>query len=619
MVRMDVTRALLIALSMMGAAGVARPAFAQPAPVCNLQAVAANKAELTRLTALRRFDSHAVSNDAFVAASQLYVQSAEACFAVLYGPATQTIDDGGLFVDVDHLSSFILYGNKWGTGAPYTGTGGDNVGPHLPGGTVTYSFMPSGLNLSAEPGGVVGSSLALSSLPTYQPCFRTEIVNALAAWSAVANIQFVEVADSGLPFNAFAATGDIRIGAHAFDGPSGTLAHAYYPPPGGSATGDVHFDQAENWSCTPGPGLMDIGLVALHEVGHALGLAHETRSERPAVMNPAYNPSVANVLLGDDVDGIVNIYGSSTGATDDLLVNFGADFGLWRYSYRGGWGQLDTQSPEAVLVADLDGNGIKDLVINFGGDTGVWVYMNTASWFQLHPESPTHMVAGDLDGNGLDDLILSFPGAGLYVWYNSTTWVSIHPSEPSLMAVGNIDGRLGADLVVDFPGNGVWTYRNDSVWSQLHGADASLIAIARMDQAAAAPAATGPPGCDDILIAFPGNGLFQYTNDSGWSLVNSFVPLRLAVGDLDLDGRDDLTIDFGPSVGLWTLTNGATWTKLHYLSSESITMGDLDGNGQDEIIVDFGPGYGIWVRVNNSSWLQLHGASAVEIKVADFN
>ena len=43
-------------------------------------------------------------------------------------------------------------------------------------------------------------------------------------------------------------------GAHALDGPSTILAHAYYPPPGGSATGDVHFDQEENWSCMPGSG-----------------------------------------------------------------------------------------------------------------------------------------------------------------------------------------------------------------------------------------------------------------------------------------------------------------------------------------------------------------------------
>jgi hypothetical protein len=188
------------------------------------------------------------------------------------------------------------------------------------------------------------------------------------------------------------------------------------------------------------------------------------------------------------------------------------------------------------------------------------------------------------------------------------------------MAVGNIDGALGADLIANFRGAGVWTFRNNSVWSQLHALDASLITTGRLDTAAGFPVESDSVnrGLDDVLLAFPGYGLYQYSNNATWTQVHRLSPLRVAVGDFDLDGKDDLTVDFGPGYGLWTLTNGFTWAQLHPSSSNAIAMGDFDGNGQDEIAVDFGAG-GIWLQVNARSWLQLSAASQVEFNVVDFH
>lgn len=242
-----------------------------------------------------------------------YISMNANCYDELYGKNAESnasdshIDDGGLWYDSPSgeikSSEFNLLGTKWGAGSPFAG--GQNAnGPRRAGGVVTYSFMATGVSNAAES---ADSNLAFSSLPTYQNCFETEIVRAFAMWSAVANIQFQRVGDNGVPSNQSGATGDIRIGAHSFDGRSGTLAHAFFAPPNGNTiAGDTHFDRAEIWTCTPQGGI-DIGIVATHEFGHSIGLRHE-EAGAVAIMNPFYNPSVPS-LRQDDINGAVSIYG----------------------------------------------------------------------------------------------------------------------------------------------------------------------------------------------------------------------------------------------------------------------------------------------------------------------
>lgn len=238
------------------------------------------------------------------AAAQEYIRVSKLCYDQL---ETQTsaealqantpgfIDDGGVILNQGASAEFVLTGNKWGSTAEGT-----------PGGTVTYSLMGNGISLSDEG---TGKSVAISSLPTFQPCFITDIETAFAAWQAVSNIKFVQVSDNGAAFNSPSAVGDIRIGAHAFDGPYGTLAHAYFPPPNGyTAAGDLHFDSSENWTCNASG--VDIGVVAMHEIGHTLGLQHENTTT-VAIMDPYYNSGLST-LQKDDINGITTLYGPAS-------------------------------------------------------------------------------------------------------------------------------------------------------------------------------------------------------------------------------------------------------------------------------------------------------------------
>ena len=259
--------------------------------------------------------------------ARLYIDQNIACFDTLYAqPSKQQnasqatnlvrIDDGGLWFDANTGErSFRLGNTKWGANSPFFPSGGGQNanGPGSSGGVVTYSFIDNGVSHAAEQEAgepEVDANLAYSSLPNFSSCFETEITRAFAAWSAVADIQFREVSDDGTPTDSFGAIGDIRIGAHSFDGTFGILAHAFFPPPNGATVaGDVHFDRAESWACTPSNGVIDIGIIAIHEFGHAIGLQHEEQGAR-AIMNPLYDPNIATLTV-DDIAGAISIYGSA--------------------------------------------------------------------------------------------------------------------------------------------------------------------------------------------------------------------------------------------------------------------------------------------------------------------
>jgi hypothetical protein len=569
---------------------------------CNLDALARSKSEFQRLQALSRFNPAAVSAEQLRAASSDYVARAEACYNELYGPPTQNIDDGAMIMRPDGFVEPFntgwgpgAIGLKWGAGSPFTG--GVNVpGPGIPGGTVTYSYMANGVDMSVEG---TSPNVAITSLPGFQACFLTEISNAFAAWAAITNIQFAQVADSGMPFNDPGATGDIRIGAHVFDGVSSTLAHAFAPPPNGdTAAGDLHFDQSEPYACSPGPGVFDIGIIAAHEIGHAIGLNHEASPPggNPALMNPTYNPSVATGPLGDDVNGIVSIYGILVGPpARELIFDFGAGNGISFYRWGAAFTQIHPTTPDTIAVGDLDTNAKDDLIIDFGS-SGVWVLLNNSVWSQLHPSSPAGMATGDLDNNGLDEIILNFPGGGIWIYYNSTSWTQLHGLNWARIGVGNIDATAGDDLIIEFSGQGIWSFRNNTIWAQVHpaGAVGNNLGIGDIDG----------NGRDDVIIAFQGGGgTWAYLNNTSWSFIHGTSVTLIASGDTDGNGRDELGLRF-PGAGIWILANGTTWSQLHPSTPDDFVFVDVDGNGRDDVVLDFAGG-GVWTFVNSTSWVQV--------------
>lgn len=149
------------------------------------------------------------------------------------------------------------------------------------------------------------------------------VAQAFAAWEGVANLNFSEVAASQNPdFRIAWRSGDHGDGSPFDDqgGPQGnTLAHAFYPPTcGGAHAGDLHFDEAENWTDDPNANGILLLQVAIHEIGHLLGLAHS--NDRSAIMFALYAPDRVN-LSQDDIQGITALYGERTNVSSELSLS----------------------------------------------------------------------------------------------------------------------------------------------------------------------------------------------------------------------------------------------------------------------------------------------------------
>ncbi|HYJ68993.1 MAG TPA: matrixin family metalloprotease [Nocardioidaceae bacterium] len=423
------------------------------------------------------------------------------------------------------------------------------------------------------------------------------ITSAFQLWANACPLTFVEQENPDIHIRF--VTDDHGDGS-PFDGPSGILAHAFYPPPnGGDIAGDSHFDDAETWTVDlPIPsGGIDLVSVMAHEFGHALGLAHST--EPGALMYPFYS-GAHRYLAADDTLGIQTIYGARVyrvagwfGAEDQ-----GADIAIGRIS--------DQHGRPDLVVLHVDNPGGENhgyyrvgwTLDRVGRVTAGWSDVKSIpGWFGAEDQG-AGLALGDINGSGRRDLVVFHddnPAGDNHGYYRigwdldnngnvTGGWSAIHgvpgwfgwENQGAAISVADISGNGMLDLVV---------FHLDNPGGENHG----YYRIGwNMDKSGVVT------GGWSSVIAVPG---WFGSEDQG---------AGIAVADIDRSGRPDLLVfhldnPAGENHGYYRVgsnldTAGAVtggWGTVTpvpgWFGSENqgagVAMADLNGTGRQDLVV----------------------------------
>jgi hypothetical protein len=199
--------------------------------------------------------------------------------------------------------------------------------------------------------------------------------------------------------------------------------------------------------------------------------------------------------------------------SEGVVCDFATDGGLRSYNKDAAWSRLNTEDPDKMVAADLDGDGEDELVVSFVG-WGLYTYEPEGRvWDRINREIPDHILAVDIDGDGNDELVVSFPGYGLYTYEpEGRTWDRINRETPEGMI------RLDNGIAVDFgAAYGLWVWSQGGSWQQRNPISPDQMVAVDLDK----------DGVEELVASFPGYGLWYTDEAVGWQFLNAVIPIDM--------------------------------------------------------------------------------------------
>jgi hypothetical protein len=364
-----------------------------------------------------------------------------------------------------------------------------------------WQFSPVNVQMSLT--ATAGALLSPPSFPLMDGSASWEQVytGAAGVWNAVENLELTTTTAAG---SSRLGTQDrinetyfgTQIGGYNLMPDDLAITVIYYQ---GSTLeeSDTVFKSTVQWNSYSGPllnngnGAFDFRRVAIHELGHTIGLADINGTDPLAIMD--IDVSDIDSLTSDDIAGAQSLYGPAgpsltipTGPTILPFLSNSGDFNadgkqdiLWRDAqtgevriwYMNGSTILSNDHVAAVGlnwrivgIGDFDGSGFSDLLWENANDGSfaIWTMRGDAAVPRQFP-SPGYQwsIAGvtDLDDNGLADIL----------WRNVVTgevraWLSAGPFNFSSEFIGSASLDWNLIGTADLFGNGfpelIWRNQN---------------------------------------------------------------------------------------------------------------------------------------------------------------